>query len=146
MWDLAQLLIKSKTGKVRVVAMFYRRQKRAHPKKITCDTCGQIFSSMSCLNRHKKSEKHDTRSLSKQTKKKPKDEKQNREHTNLTKFYIRWKVKKVTKKKMRNMLLSIISLLESVVIEWVSCESWISCASDITQSAFPRYLTRHLNN
>ena len=82
----------------------------------------------------------------KTNKKKPKDEKQNREHTNLTKFYIRWKVKKVTKKKMRNMLLSIISLLESVVIEWVSCELWISCASDITQSAFPRYLTRHLNN
>ena len=33
----------SKTGKVRHVAMFHRRQKRAHPKKDSCDTCGQMF-------------------------------------------------------------------------------------------------------
>ena len=60
---------KLKTGKVRHVAMFHRRQKRAHPKKISSDTCGQMFSSMSCLNRHLKSAKHDTKSLSKETKK-----------------------------------------------------------------------------
>ena len=60
---------KSKTRKVRHVAMFHRRQKRAHPTKISCDTCGQMFSSMSCLNRHKKSTKHDIRSLPKETKK-----------------------------------------------------------------------------
>ena len=48
--------------------MFHRRQKRAHPNKISCDTCGQIFSSMSCLNRHKKSAKHDTRSMPKEIK------------------------------------------------------------------------------
>ena len=60
---------KSKTGKVRHVAMFHRRQKRAQSKKISRDTCGQMFSSMSSLNRHKKSAKYDTRSLPKETKK-----------------------------------------------------------------------------
>ena len=104
---------KSKTGKVRHVVMFHRRQKRTHPKKISCDTCGQIFSSMSCLNRYKKSAKHDTRSLSKETKKAK-----------------RRKTKQRTLNKALRQVESensaiecIISKLENVVIEWVSCES-----------------------
>ena len=95
---------KSKTGKVCHVVMFHRRQKRAHPKKISCDTCGPMFSSTSCLNRHKKSAKHDTRPLPKETKVKRQKTKQRREH--LMKLYVRWKVKIVTKKRTWNVLLS----------------------------------------
>ena len=43
--------------------MFHRRQKSTHLKDIKCTVCSKMFSSLSCLNRHKKPKKHNKRSL-----------------------------------------------------------------------------------
>ena len=49
----------SKTEKDRHKSLFYRRQTAAvKPKDFVCDVCGSGFTSLSCLNRHKKKEKH----------------------------------------------------------------------------------------
>ena len=109
-------------GKVRHVAMFHRRQKRAHPKKDSCDTCGQMFSSMSCLNWLKKSSKHDTRSLPKEMKKT-----ERRKTKQGTPNEALHQVQSENSDKEEDMECAaiefIISALENAVIEWISCES-----------------------
>ena len=101
--------------------MFHRRQKSAHPKKDSCDTCGQMFSSMSCLNRFKKSSKHDTRSLPKETKK---AERRKTKQRTLNEALRQVKSENSDEEEDTECaaIEHIISTLENVVIEWISCE------------------------
>ena len=102
--------------------MFHRRQKRAHPKKDSCDTCGQMFSSTSCLNQLKKSSKHDTRSLPKEMKKAERRKKKQRTLNEALR-----QVESENSDKEEDMecaaIKCIISTLENIVIEWILCES-----------------------
>ena len=102
--------------------MFHRRQKRAHPKKDSCDTCRQMFSSMACLNRLKKSSKHDTRSLPKEMKK---AERQKTKQRTLNEALCQ--VESENSDKEEDMecaaIECIISALENIVIGWILCES-----------------------
>ena len=102
--------------------MFHRRQKRAHPKKDSCDTCRQMFSSMACLNWLKKSSKHDTRSLPKEMKKAERRKTKQRTLNEALR-----QVESENSEKEEDMecaaIECIISTLENIVIEWILCES-----------------------
>ena len=101
--------------------MFHRRQKRAHPKKDSCDTCRQMFSSMACLNWLKKSSKHDTRSLPKEMKK---AERRKTKQRTLNEALRQVESENSDEEEDTECaaIEYIISTLENVVIEWISCE------------------------
>ena len=106
--------------------MFHRGQKKAHPEKISSGTCRQMFSSISCLNRHKKSAKHDSRSLPKETKK-VKRRKTKQRTLNEALRQVESENSDEEEDTECAALECFISTLGNVAIEGVSCESCHKC-------------------